>query len=278
MHTLFVPTDLSNHAHVALKYALELSKQVFSKKLIYFHLNPPVISAEVPILYYDSLQKINDEIKLHMEKELKKYIADAGIGEGVLETEVIVATESGPVSSIPYFAKKHKADLIIMGTHGKTGFEKFVFGSVTAGVLENSTVPVLTIPIHYTFKPVEKISFASSLSSFTSEVRSIMEFCKDFHASLEVIYVDYGLLSEKLIEHAKRVIADIDHLNIELVLVPGDIGEKLIDTLKRYVNHSKPEWLVMIPKKRDWYEKMFLSSKSLELASEYNKPVLILHP
>ena len=34
----------------------------------------------------------------------------------------------------------------------------------------------------------------------------------------------------------------------------------------------------MIPKKRDWYEKMFLSSKSLELASEYNKPVLILHP
>jgi hypothetical protein len=34
----------------------------------------------------------------------------------------------------------------------------------------------------------------------------------------------------------------------------------------------------MIPKKMEWYEKLFLSSKSLEIAGDYNKPVLIIHP
>jgi nucleotide-binding universal stress UspA family protein len=278
MKTLFVPTDLSSHSLVALKYALELSKEALSRKLVYFHLNPQVISAEVPVLYYDDLKRINQELKEHLEKELQKHIADAGIGVGVLETEVIVTTEGGAISAIPHHAKKCHADLIVMGTHGKSGFEKFLLGSVTAGVLETSKIPVLAVPKHYKYEPVERIAFSSSFSSFTNEIKTILPFCHDLKATLEVIHVDYGLLSEKLIEHAKRVIADINHFEIDLSIVPGNVEDKLIDILKRHIAKTKPQWLVMIPKKMEWYEKLFLSSKSLELASDYNKPVLIIHP
>ena len=278
MNTLFVPTDLSSHALVALKYALELSKEALCRKLVYFHLNPQIISAEIPVLYYDDLKRLNQEIKEHLEKELKKHIQDAGIGEGVLETEVIVTTEGGPVSAIPSFAQKCEADIIIMGTHGKTGFEKFVFGSVTAGVLENSKIPVLAIPQHFKYETIEKIAFSSSFTSFTNEIKSILPFCHVLEATLEVIHLDYGLLSEKLIEHAKRVIADIDHFVIKLEIIKADLDTTLLETLKQHVAITKPQWLVMIPKKMEWYEKLFLSSKSLELANHYNKPVLIIHP
>jgi len=278
MKTLFVPTDLSSHSLVALKYALELSKEALCRKLVYFHLNPQIISAEIPVLYYDDLKKVNQEIKEHLEKELKKHILDAGIGEGVLKTEVIVSTEGGPVSAIPAFAKKSEADLIIMGTHGKTGFEKFVLGSVTAGVLENSKIPVLAIPQHFKYETIETIAFSSSFTSFTNEIKTILPFCHDLNATLEVIHVDYGLLSEKLIAHAKRVIADIDHFVIELEIIKADLDITLLETLKQHVARTKPQWLVMIPKKMEWYEKLFLSSKSLELANHYNRPVLIIHP
>lgn len=278
MKTIFVPTDLSSHSVVALKYALELSKEALSRKLVYFHLNPQVISAEIPVLYFDDLQKVNQEIKEYLEKELKKHIKEAGIGEGVLETEVVVATEGGAVSAIPAFAKKVHADIIIMGTHGKTGFEKFFLGSVTAGVLENSKIPVLAIPQHFKYEPIERIAFSSSFSSFNSEIKTILPFCYKLSATLEVIHVDYGLLSDKLIEHAKRVIAEIDHFGIELAILKPDLDFTLLETLKKHVAHSKPQWLVMIPKKKEWYEKLFLSSKSLELANDYNKPVLIIHP
>jgi len=236
MKTLFVPTDLSSHSLVALKYALELSKEALSRKLVYFHLNPQVITAEVPVLYYDDLSKINQEIKTHLEKELQKHVQDAGIGEGVLETEVIVTTEGGAISAIPHYAKKSHADLIIMGTHGKSGFEKFLLGSITAGVLETSKIPVLAVPKNVKFESIEHIAFSSSFSSFTNEIKTILPFCRDLKAILDVIHIDYGLLSEKLIEHAKRVIAEINKTQISLSILPGNVEEKLIDILKRHVD------------------------------------------
>jgi len=44
------------------------------------------------------------------------------------------------------FAKEEKADLIVMGTHGRTGVEHVFFGSVAEKVLRNSLFPVLVIP------------------------------------------------------------------------------------------------------------------------------------
>jgi len=278
MKTIFIPTDLSSHALVALRYALELSKEAQTQKIIYFHLNPQIISPEIPVLYLDDLNKINADIKKHLETELSDHIENAGIGDGVLATEVVVVTEAGSSTSILEYARKHHSDLIVMGTHGKTGFEKFIFGSVTASVLENSKIPVLVIPRNFHYKPIEKIAFSSALTSFTSEIKSILPFCKTLEAKLEVIHINYGLFSEKLIEHAKRVIHEIGHEHVDLQLLPANLEEKLIDMLKKQVAKKKPEWLVMIPKKREWYEKLFLSSKSLELAIDYNKPVLILHP
>jgi nucleotide-binding universal stress UspA family protein len=193
---------------------------------------------------------------------------EAGIDESVLKTEIIVVSDAGTISSVAETAKKKKADLIVMGSHGKTGIEKFVFGSVTAGVLENSSLPVLVIPRHFRFKPVNKVALASSLTHFTPEIRSVLAITKALGARLEVVHFDDALLSEKLISHARRVLAEIDGQDIDLHVFPINLEEKLADQIRKYVAYSKPDWLVMLPKKREWYEKLFLSSKTLEVAME----------
>jgi len=275
MKTLFVPTDLSSHSLVALRYALELIKVSDVDRLIYFHINPQPITQEIPVLYMDDLQKVNEEIADHLKHELKECMLKAGISRPII-TDVMVTTDVGPITAIPEFAHKHKSDLIVMGTHGNTGLDRLIFGSVTAGVLENSKTPVLTIPKHFTFQPIKKIAFASSFTSFTLEIKAVLKFCKALHAKLDVIHVDDGLLSEKLIKHARRVIKEIDDLNIELHIVQGNLEIKLIETLKKEVSKLDPQWLVMVPKKTEWYEKFFLSSKSIEVANHYNRPLLIL--
>jgi nucleotide-binding universal stress UspA family protein len=277
MKTIFVPTDLSEHAGTALKYALEMTKTVPVEKLIFFHNNPQVISSEIPVLYWDDLQRMNDELKEHLSQKLSKALDEAGIDESVLKTEIIVVSDAGTISSVAEMAKKKKADLIVMGSHGKTGIEKFVFGSVTAGVLENSSLPVLVIPRHFRFKPVNKVALASSLTHFTPEIRSVLAITKALGARLEVVHFDDALLSEKLISHARRVLAEIDGQDIDLHVFPINLEEKLADQIRKYVAHSKPDWLVMLPKKREWYEKLFLSSKTLEVAMEYSKPMLVMH-
>lgn len=277
MKTLFVPTDLSEHSAVALRYALHLCKAVKAIKLIYYFYDHQPINAEIPVLYLDQLAEIDGEIKKQMTQDLDKYLSEASIPKKFMKTDVVVTSEmSGTAYSILQTARKHKADLIVMGTHGKTGFEKFIFGSVTSAVLETSDIPVLAVPMHYKFKTIEKITYASSLTHFKQEIDTILLFAGTLSAQVEIVYIDYGLVSERLIRHANRVLADLNKSNLTLTVIAADVGLSLNENLTVYIEKSKPEWLVMFPVKREWYDKLFLSSKSLDLAMKFKKPMLVI--
>jgi nucleotide-binding universal stress UspA family protein len=77
----------------------------------------------------------------------KKYLAKA---QALLSSEKVkVKTESveanRPADAITDYAQKNGMELIIMATHGRTGFKKLMLGSVASGVLNQSAVPVLLI-------------------------------------------------------------------------------------------------------------------------------------
>jgi nucleotide-binding universal stress UspA family protein len=64
----------------------------------------------------------------------------------------IAVLEGAPVDSIVQYAAETKADLIIVGSHGRSGFAHFFLGSVAEGVIRNAVVPVLVIrqaPTHH---------------------------------------------------------------------------------------------------------------------------------
>ena len=57
------------------------------------------------------------------------------------------ATRIYPGTEVPACAKELACDLIVVGTHGRTGFRHFVLGSVTERIIRNSDVPVLVVPV-----------------------------------------------------------------------------------------------------------------------------------
>lgn len=202
---------------------------------------------------------------------------EASIPEQFLEVEVVVSTLiSSPAPALLEAAKAHKADLIVMGSHGKTGFQKFIFGSVTGAVLEESQIPVLTIPVDFVFKPIQRIAFASSLTYFSSEVKSILEFTQDLFPQIDIVHIDYGLMSAQMIGHAKRLIEKLNNPLLNLDLVPAVPEDSLKENLMKWLKKHNPDWLIMFPVKRDWLEKLLFSSKSLEIAMQYQKPMLII--
>lgn len=277
MKSLFVPTDLSNHSIIALDYALQLSKIIKAENLTFFYHNAQPIDAEMPILYKDDLEAANRELEQKMKEVMAKQMEVASVPDSLLHIDYVV--DSAPVGTayaIGQQARKGKADLIVMGTHGRSGIDKFLYGSVTSAVLESSAVPVLAIPPRFHFKPVGRISFASSLTYFTHEVRTILDLIGDMMIELEIIHIDYGLISEKNIAHAKRMLEKFNDSRIQLSIVPAEATDSLNENLKVYLQKSKTDWLVMFPAKRDWFDKLFFSSKTLELANSFRKPMLII--
>ena len=89
-----------------------------------------IIDSETESVYHNEALNILDKI-------LKKHPYN----------KVTKVTEEGiPQEVINVIAKKHKADLIIMGTHGRKGLNHLVMGSVAEHVLRYSNIPVLIVP------------------------------------------------------------------------------------------------------------------------------------
>lgn len=274
MKTLFVPVDLSDHAYKALDYAIALAKDVKSTKLVVYHHNPPIYAGDIPVLYTDDLDRMHLEIKEHLEKELSKRLNKIGLSQ--IETEVRVTQESGPVSSIVHHVLDTGADLIIMGSHGHTGLHDLVFGSVTAGVIEDSPIPVLAIPNHFGYKPVEKISFASTLKSIEKELKLVSPFTKALQADLEIVHLQYEWDPKSLADEGAEIVEKLKNPSGKLIVLNASIEKSISEQIRTYTQKSKPDWLVMFPRKLSWFSKIFISSTSLSVLHHSRKPMLLI--
>ena len=138
---ILVPTDFSKNAEHALSYAVELAKRCSAKLHL---LHTPVIPTYLLMdLSYspgpEAVTRILNDAQAALDEEAKST-ATAGI-------ELFTAIREGTVHEvIRDYAKEHDIDLVVVGTHGRTGVSKLMYGSVTERVLKTVHTPILVIP------------------------------------------------------------------------------------------------------------------------------------
>lgn len=143
---ILFPTDFSEGSDNALPYAVDMAKH-YGAKLYVLHIMHDMAQATgwyVPHVSMDALYK---DIEAGAKKEIERY-GVAGL-EGFKDIERIV------VKGIPYdevikFAKENKIDLIVIGTHGRKGLDRVIFGSTAERVVRDAPCPVLSVrlPVH----------------------------------------------------------------------------------------------------------------------------------
>ena len=128
-NTIMVPTDGSEHSKRAEDTALSLAKKLGST-VVALH-----IIDDKLIYPYEVLQ---DEGKAILHEVQKK-----GQEMGVEVHEILLV--GSPTNDMAKITQKAGADLVIIGTHGKTGLEKLIMGSVAENALKKVEVPVLLV-------------------------------------------------------------------------------------------------------------------------------------
>jgi universal stress protein A len=137
--TLLVPYDFSEYAAHALTWAAELAKQC-QAKLILFHAVPVFSRTVYPEgMFLLDLAKIEAEVLADAEKRLQEVAVAKSLTVAV-ETKVVIGDA---VWEICQAAEREHADLIIMGSHGRTGLAHVVLGSVAERVVRHASCPVL---------------------------------------------------------------------------------------------------------------------------------------
>jgi len=137
-------TDFSENSDYAFEFAFGIAKR--DKGLLYilhvipFNPNQDRVMGYVSEDMFRNIQKgLEQELDNNYKEHYTKKIADA------VRFEVV--TKSGREDEeILKFAKKEKVDIIVVGTHGKTGIEHVFFGSVAEKVLRRSPFPIFVIP------------------------------------------------------------------------------------------------------------------------------------
>jgi len=134
------PTDFSDCSGYALSIACDLAKQHNAKILVLYvaeTLGPENVT------YGEAVSQLQP---LGYRGRLEKYLTEAAPQPDGFSIEHVLS-EGDPAREIDRLARKHQADLIVMGTHGHTGLERLLMGSVAEAVVRLAPCPVLTAKI-----------------------------------------------------------------------------------------------------------------------------------
>jgi len=141
-----VPTDGSKTAQKAAKYAIDLSRQLGASIIVVSVIDKrSLISQTVPAAATD--MHVIESIEDYLMQTAKTYagqITDQCDKKGI-PFQVVIKT-GHPVEEIVRSAEKLKADLIVMGSHGRSALGAAILGSVAYGVIHKDTkIPVLVV-------------------------------------------------------------------------------------------------------------------------------------
>jgi nucleotide-binding universal stress UspA family protein len=141
IHQILCPTDFSVFSARALRHAVALARQ-FEARLKALHVIPLLIPYRGESPYFPAPTSPGREPRRQAEEEMRRFVEPAVEARVPVQTEI---REGQPWREIQTVAEEWPADLVVMGTHGRAGFEHLVLGSVAEKLLHRLPCPVLTV-------------------------------------------------------------------------------------------------------------------------------------
>ena len=278
METILIPTDFSNTAKNAAKYAAAIATQTGAKTVILYHsyASNTIVTGDpmVPALNMFNINELkeNADAGLKTEALALKEVLPSGV---TIET----ISEYGFLTDcIAELCKTRKIDLLIMGISGSGSFQENFIGSNAINVAKHITIPVIVVPNKASAHNIQKIAVATDFrevaeSTPFNAIRKILEETK---AELYVLNVDHN-------ERNRSEDFDYENMMVETFLEKFKPIVKLIDNpdfvtgMNEFVEQNGIDLVVMIPKKHGLFDSFFKRSHTKMLAFHAEVPIMVVH-
>lgn len=190
---ILCPVDFSATSQLALRYAIGLAKD-YEAKIHLLHVVEPAIPAghEYPIDTSDLMRSLEETAAGQLD-QASAMVRKSGVP---VTSEVLVGD---PSLEIQNQVAKKKIDLVVMGTHGRRGFQRFLVGSVTERLLRTLPVPVMTLSSSKA-KPspvkIQRIMIATDLGEGTTDAVSFgLSIAQECQAKVTLLHVLHDLVA-----------------------------------------------------------------------------------
>jgi len=138
---ILVPVDFSDLNDAAIALASNLASDTGAKLMFMYVDEPTVAYGGAGDVFYSALPDDHESLRRRL-KETQPTQSEVGYEHHLLNGD--------PASEIVHFAAQEEVDLIVMGTHGRSGLTRFLMGSVAEAVVRRAPCPVFTLkqPVH----------------------------------------------------------------------------------------------------------------------------------
>ncbi len=143
---ILIPIDYSDNSKAALAYGAELAV-TFGASLDIVHVwdRPTYVTDAVMVQRPGEAHKpIGELIRENAQKDMNEFISSTTLPSGVATQTRLLSGD--PAATLIAELKKGEHDLVVLSTHGRTGFAHLLLGSIAEKLVRLSSVPVLTVP------------------------------------------------------------------------------------------------------------------------------------
>lgn len=276
MKKILFPTDFSETANNAFVYALKLAKSINAEVYVLNTYEMPVISttsAGQPELIqnvYNSIELNNFEHYKKQVPKLRTIATDLGCDDIKL---TFIFEEGIMLTILQKIIDEEQIDFIVMGTNGNSGFEKKLLGSNTVHVMENISIPILSVPRQAEFKRLNNFGFATILrDSDKPGLHEIIKIAKTLNADVKVLHV----LRKENAEAMNALNSWKEEFIDPNVTFHTVLNEKLDESVFFFIDEQLIDVMCIVKRHLNFFEKLFTTSLSKQLSYHADVPVLVL--
>lgn len=282
---ILCPVDFSEYSILALRYASALARDNDATLIVYHSipdLTPAISYLEGAFLLTVSDALINNA-KSTLESWVKKYVTPD------LAVEKIVG-KGNPAESIVDTSRKEKVDLLVMGTHGVTGYERFLMGSVTNRVLHKSSVPVLVVSKtshHFIYEndksPVQIKRIVCPLDFDNNNLWTIgiaLSFARKYDSEMIFLHVinrkqnsNWRELEKHALTKLKALAAPVvdEKISVKFLVLSGEP----VDVILKTEEEENADLVIMGHHTRNPIDEIFLGSIARRVVTNSSRPILV---
>jgi len=276
MRKILIPTDFSENALNALKYAVEVFKYERCDFFI-IHAYADEVYDKNAYMTRALFEEIKELLKRDSDRELlkiKEILKDISPNpKHSYNTESVFDNLIDGCNSI---VDNENIDMIVMGTKGKTEDRKLTFGSNTLQVLKYVKCPVLAIPNESEYIQPKKIVFTTNylLPYKRRELKLLNTMARSFRSELHCLYIsDFEKLSIRQ-EDNKAFLEEA--LKDTLLTFHRQPRTDLTNSINEYIENHKIDLLVMVNSRHSYLEGVLYQSVIDRIGLHIKIPFLVM--
>jgi len=262
---ILLPTDFSENAILATKYAIKLAKKAHGHIVALHAYDVPHYERSLTTSLHLEMKEVATR---HMSEFEQEYLSKSGVSH---ETLVRIGN---PIRLSKNTIEEKNIDLVVMGTKGASGIEEFLIGSNAASIIQNVDIPVMIIPENATKEDINDLVLATDFE-FGKDLRPVhqlKQIADLLNAKVSILHIqnDEGSPSGSR-DKISEALGDTPHD----FTVAGD-KEDVEKTILKHCEKSEADAVAAIAKSYGFFERLFHKSLTSKLAYHSKIPMIAL--